>query len=133
VRGEPIREWVQGAEAWAQEEQLAALTLIAGRDVEIDADERNAAIRRAELLLAAGGDPHRRLELHDRAVGTVAADLDAPLRRAQLEAGLRALGPELAGLPALSAALQLLLADDGLAWQAFALSVLADALGEDGE
>jgi hypothetical protein len=133
VRGEPIREWLQGAEGWAQEEQWAVLTLIAGRNVEIDADERNAAIRRAELLLAAGGDPHRELELHGRAVGTVAADLDAPLRRAQLEAGLRALGPELAGLPALCAALELLLADDDLAWQAFAMSVLADALGEAGE
>ena len=53
--------------------------------------ELHAALRRAELLLAAGGDPRRPLELYGRAVTALAEDLDDPPLRAELAAGLEAL------------------------------------------
>ena len=54
---------------------LVGLAWLAGREIEHDEDELRGAIRRAELLLAAGGDPRRELELDGRAVETVAGDL----------------------------------------------------------
>ena len=68
--------------------RLVLLCFLAGRDVALDAHELGAALRRSELLLAAGGDPRRPLELHGRAVTALAEDLDEPERRAQLAAGL---------------------------------------------
>ena len=58
------------------------LALLASRSVDVDTAELSAARRHALLLLAAGGDPHRELELDGRAVGAVAAELDRPQRRA---------------------------------------------------
>ena len=66
------------------------LCFLAGRDVELEETELHAAIRRAELLLAAGGDPRRPLELYGRAVTALAADLDDPVSREQLAVGLDA-------------------------------------------
>lgn len=108
------------------------LCFFAGQAVALDAGEVNAAIRRAELLLAAGGDPHRPLELYGRAVSSLAADLDDPAHRASLAAALVALEPEVQGLRGADEALRLLLRDPELAWQAFAMALLADALA-DGE
>jgi hypothetical protein len=107
------------------------LCFFAGRSVAIDDDERNAAIRRAELLLAAGGDPHRPLDPFGRAATALADDLDSPERRAQLRTGLESLREEAAGLRGAREALQLLLSDEDLAWQTFATSILAEALAEE--
>ncbi len=101
------------------------------RDVEIDGDELNAALRRAELLLASGGDPRRAPELYSRAVSAVATDLDTPGRRTALRAALERLAPEAEGLRGAGEALRLLLADGDLAWQAFAYSLLAERLADD--
>ena len=54
-----------------------------------------------------------------------------PERRAQLLAGLDALVPEVEGLRGAREALALLLADHDLAWQAYATSLLAEALADD--
>ena len=81
----------QGPSLWAP------LAYLAGLDVEHDPGERYAAFRRAELLLATGGDPRRPVELSDRAVETVAADLATPRRRVQLVANLAELEPPAAG------------------------------------
>jgi hypothetical protein len=81
------------------------------------------------LLLAAGGDPHRELELHGRAVSALAADLDSPARREHVLARLAALRRPAAGLPLVEGALARLLADRDLAWQAFACAILAHELG----
>lgn len=126
-----VREWLRSVERAAPEEQWALLCFLAGTSVEIDADELNSAVRRAELLLAAGGDPRRRLELYGRAVTALAADLDAPESRAQLQAGLAALQPEAEGLRGAVEALRLLAGDPDLAWQAFAMALLAESLADD--
>ena len=109
------------------------LCFIAGRNVELPADEANGAIRRAELLLAAGGDPRRRLDLYGRAVTALARDLDDPARRDALTESLAALEPELEELPGASESLHVLLADPDLAWQCYAAAVLADELTSEPE
>jgi hypothetical protein len=105
-----------------------SLAYLAGTTVELDADELHAALRRAELLLAAGGDPRRELEPDGRAVTALAEDLDAPAPRAQLRGMLEALAAEADGLPRVSTAVGELLADDDRAWRTFACARLAEAL-----
>jgi hypothetical protein len=126
-----VRDVLRGLERAPVEEMWTALAFLAGGAVELDTAGVNAAVRRAELLLAAGGDPHRPLELYGRAVGAIADDLDAPAARDQLAAGLAALEPETRGLRGAGEALRLLQADPDLAWQAYAAALLADALGGD--
>src|SRR5262245_6928704 len=126
-----LRDVIRPLERAPAEEMWTALAFLAGEAVEIDPDERNAAVRRAELLLATGGDPHRPLELYGRAVGAVAADLDRPEARALLADGLAALEAETAGLRGAGEALRLLRADPDLAWQAFAAAILADELSDE--
>ncbi|HEY7177725.1 MAG TPA: hypothetical protein VH305_01010 [Gaiella sp.] len=128
---ETIRDWVRSLERAAPSEQWTMLCYFAGRGIAIDDDDLNAAVRRAELLLAAGGDPHRPLDPFGRAATALAKDLDAPERRAQLRAGLESLSDEVAGLRGARESLGLLLSDDDLAWQAFATSLLAEALAEE--
>ena len=95
----------------------------------MDAAEANGALRRAELLLVAGGDPRRGLELYGRAVTAVARDVDTPERRRQLDAGLAGLESDAAGLRGATEALRRLRADPDLAWQCFAAALLAEELG----
>jgi hypothetical protein len=80
------------------------------------------------LLLAAGGDPHRELDLDGRAVSALAAELDRPGRRATVSRGLEALRAEAAGLARVSSALDELLLDASLAWRAYTCALLADEL-----
>jgi len=118
VARETIRDWVRSLERAEPPEQWTVLCFFAGGSVAIDDYERNAAIRRAELLLAAGGDPHRPLDPFGRAATALADDLDSPERRTQLRAGLESLREEVAGLRGAREALQVLLSDDDLAWWA---------------
>jgi hypothetical protein len=104
-----------------------ALALLAAPETIVEPDELNPALRRAMLLLA-GGDPHRELELDGRAVTALAAELDQPERRAKLSRGLEALRPEAAGFSRVSPALEVLLLDASLAWRAYACALLADEL-----
>jgi hypothetical protein len=115
--------------AGGEDEGLVSIALVAGSELELPEDELNGALRRALLLLAAGGDPHRELELHGRAVTALAADLDSPARRAHVLEKLATLRRPAAGLPLVEGALARLLADRNLAWQAFACAVLAHELG----
>ena len=124
-----VRIVLEQLEALASDTDIRpALALVAGQDVRLDEDELHAARRRALLLLAAGGDPQRGLDLDGRAVSALAADLDANDRRAGLARGLSALGPAAGGLPAVEAALTSLLATADVAWRAFACALLADEL-----
>jgi hypothetical protein len=130
-RAEQVRGWLRAAERATPEEQWTLLCYLAGRGVALDPDERNAAVRRAQLLLATGGDPRRPLELYGRAVTALAADLDQPMRRADLQAGLGALASAVEGLRGIGEALRVLNGDADLAWQAFAMAVLAEALADE--
>ena len=90
-----LEDLERGLESGAAQEPDAALSLIAGRAVELDEDELRGARRRAIQLLATGGDPRRGsgLELEGRAVGALAEDLDDSARREALAAGLEQLRP----------------------------------------
>ena len=115
--------------AGGEDEGLVSIALVAGSDLELPDEELNGALRRALLLLAAGGDPTRELELHGRAVSALASDLDETARREHLAARLAELSSSASGLPLVEGALANLLADPDLAWQAFACAVLAHELG----
>jgi hypothetical protein len=128
---ETIRDWVRALERAEPLEQWTMLCFFAGRGVAVDEDELNAAVRRAELLLAAGGDPHRRLDPFGRAVTALADDLDTHERRAALHAGLEGLREDVAGLRGAREAIGLLLSDPDLAWKAYATSLLAEALADE--
>ena len=106
----------------------ASLAYLAGTAVELEMDELHAALRRAELLLASGGNPRRELEPDGRAVSALADDLDGAAPRAQLRSSLERLAADADGLPGVAAALAGLLADDDLAWRTFACARLAEAL-----
>src|SRR5688500_17856915 len=96
------------------------LAYLAGHGLEHDEAELHGAFRRAELLLATGGDPRREIELSDHAVTTVADDLASPELQASLVARLRELEPDAEGLPAVAEALRRLGEDPELAWRVYA-------------
>ena len=126
-----LRELLEQLERGPSNSLLLGLAWLAGQEVELDPYERHATLRRAELLLAAGGDPRRELELDGRAVTAVAADLDDATARAALLRGLERLAGEAGGLPRVGAALDELRADPDLAWQCYACALLAEALAGD--
>jgi hypothetical protein len=117
-------------ESAAEADVRPALALLAGQDLAIDERELNGARRRALLLLAAGGDPHRALDLDGRTVTALAVELDAPERRETVRQGLLALEPAGLGLGHVAGALGELLADADLAWRAYAAALLAEELDE---
>ena len=119
-----LREWGDG-------QACAMLALVARESVSLPEDELRAALRRALLVLAAGGDPHRELELDGRGVTGFAADLDSPSRRADLEAALRGLRTQAEALPRASFLLDALLEDRELAWRSLAVALLAEELGDE--
>jgi hypothetical protein len=108
-----------------------ALAWLVRDDVGIDESDLNAARRRAMFVLAAGGDPHREIDLDSVAAERLATELDTPARRAALAAALAGLADEADGLAAVSAELAELRAEPELAWRSLALALLADELAED--
>ena len=110
---------------------VVVLASVAGTEVRLDAEERAGAVRRALLLLAAGGDLNRGLDLGGRAVRALATDLDDPERREILASALARLVSEAERLPHVSEALRGLLDAPDVAWRAYACSLLAAALGAD--
>ena len=108
----------------AEDTDLVVLAYVAGQRVALDETQRNAALRRALFVFAAGGDLHRDPTLDDPAVLELARDVDSPERRAALTQAI----DELDADPHLVERLH----DPELAWHAFACGLLADALG-DGE
>jgi len=105
---------------------LPVLAYVAGRDVRLDEDELNGARRRALLLLAAGGDPHRELAVDDRAVKALATELYDPERRGELGRAIDALVLRVRDLPRARDAALFLAADVDLAWRLYALGLLVE-------
>jgi hypothetical protein len=108
---------------------LVSLAWLVSGAVPIGDDELNAARRRAMFVLAAGGDPHRELDLNSVAAERLAEELDAPERREALSRALAELDTE--GLPSVAAGVSALRADSGLAWRSFGLALLADELADE--
>ncbi|HXV57416.1 MAG TPA: hypothetical protein VD704_06065 [Gaiellaceae bacterium] len=119
----------EGTEALAT--ALVVLAALAGRDLEVPEDEVHGAARRALLLLSAGGDPSRGLDLHGRAVEAMADDLRTVDRQLALEEGIRQLRTDAVGLPHVSEALNGLAEAPDVAWKAYAAGLLAEELGGD--
>jgi hypothetical protein len=107
---------------------LPVLAYIAGQAVEISDEDLNGGRRRALLLVAAGGDPHRDLDVDDRAVKALAADLYSDGRREQLARSIDALVLRVRERPLAREAALFLAADVDLAWRLFSLSLLAEEL-----
>lgn len=109
-------------------ELLVVLAWLVAGDVALDEAELKAGLRRATLVLAAGGDPHREVDLDTVAAVRLAEELDTPLRREVLAGALDALATDAESLPAVSAGLATLQAEPDLAWRILALALLADEL-----
>mgnify|MGYP000448049862 CR=1 FL=1 len=115
----------------ARDTLLPSLAWLAGQELEHDPDELRGALRRAELLLAAGGDPRRELDLDGRAVESLAADLGDAAARERLEDALARLTADSEGLAAVSDGLARLRSQPDLAWRCYAGGLLAEAIGAD--
>ena len=135
MASDPVQAWLEGLERQLREEPVSELwpllAYVAGREVELGDEELNAATRQAMLLLAAGGDPARGLELDGRAVTALAESLDASERRLVLMRGVDELVGRASKLPHVRDGLFSLAAQPELAWRAFACALLAEELGSD--
>jgi hypothetical protein len=129
VTDDPLADLLSRLEAGELGDPLPVLAYLAGDAVELDAEELNGARRRALLLVAAGGDPHRELGVDDRAVKALATDLYTDERRAALGRGVDGLALRVRDLPRLREATLFLAADGDLAWRLYALGLLAEELG----
>jgi hypothetical protein len=125
-------DWLDRLEGIVAEAEtgVAVVTVaaVAGRDVPIDEDELRGEVRRALLVLAAGGDPERGLDVNGPAVATFAGELDSPERRRALDAGLERLGADALGHAHVSELVHALRAEPETAWRAYACAVLAEEL-----
>lgn len=128
--GDPIADVLVRVDAGELGDPLPVLAYLAGRSLDIDEAELNGARRRALLLVAAGGDPHRELGIDDRAVKAIASDLHTRERRDELARAVDALVLRVRDLPAAREAALFLAGDIDLAWRLFALALLAEELGE---
>ena len=129
MSGEDLRHLLEAVESGAVGDPPTVLAWVAGSSLALPPSELNEAIRRALLLLAAGGDPRRELDVDDRAVKALAADLYDDERRAELGVAIDALVHRVRDLPHLRDAALFLASDVELAWRLFALSLLAEELG----
>ena len=110
---------------------LVVLASVAGERVAVPETARRAATRRATLLLAAGGDPGRGLDLSGRAVTAAADDLRTIDRQLALESALADLRVQAEGLPHVSEALAALAKAPDVAWRAYACSLIAEDLDDE--
>jgi hypothetical protein len=125
---DPLDELLARVEAGELGDPLPVLAYVAGQAVEIDDEELNGARRRALLLLAAGGDPHREIGVDDRAVKAIAADLYTEERREALGRAIDALVVRVRDLPQSREAALFLAGDVDLAFRMYAMGLLAEEL-----
>jgi hypothetical protein len=110
-------------------ELLVALVWLVLTELPISDDELNASRRRAMFVLAAGGDPHRELDLNSVAAERLAGELDSPERRKALHTALSNL--DTTGLPGVADGVAALLAEPDVAWRCLGLALLADELADE--
>jgi hypothetical protein len=127
--GDPLDDLLARVDAGELGDPLPLLAYLAGQEVELD-DDLNGARRRALLLVAAGGDPHRELAVDDRAVKALAADLYTDERRSRFGRSIDALVLRVRDMPVAREAAIFLAGDIDLAWRLFALGLLAEELAE---
>jgi hypothetical protein len=130
MSGDTIQEVLARVDAGELGDPLPVLAYLAGQAVELDEAELNGARRRALLLVAAGGDPHRELGVDDRPVKALAADLYSEERREQLARAVDALVVRVRDLPTAREAAIFLAGDVDLAWRLLALALLAEELAD---
>ena len=123
----PVLEQLESGELG---DPLPVLAYVAGQRAELPEPELSAARRRALLVLAAGGDPHRELDVDGAAVKSLAADLFDESRRARLAAALDELALAARDLPRTREAVLFLAADVELAWRLLALALIAEDLDD---
>jgi hypothetical protein len=124
-------EWFGVLAHMGEQERFVSLAFVAGQSVAFDDDELHAALRRAMLLRATGGDPHRELELDEPSVTRFAEELDSPERREELRLGLVSLRDAAAGTAHVGDAIAELLVNPELAWHVFAAARIAAVLADD--
>jgi hypothetical protein len=127
---EPVADLLARLERGELGNAEAVVAYVAGADLDVPDAELSAARRRALLLLAAGGDPHRELDVDDRAVKSLAVDLWSEQRREHLLRGLDALALIARELPHVRETVLALARDPDLAWRLYALALLAEELGD---
>jgi len=110
-------------------ELLVALVWLVLAELPISDDELNASRRRAMFVLAAGGDPHRELDLNSVAAERLAGELDSPERRKALHTALSHL--DTTGLPGVAEGVAALLEEPDVAWRCLGLALLADELADE--
>jgi len=123
--------WLDLLESFGEVERWTSLAFVAGEQVVLDDGERNEALRRALVVRAVGGDPHRELSLDEDAVSRLAEELGSPARREQLVRALAEVGDVAATRPGLRDAIEQLVSSPELAWRAFCAALLAAELAED--
>ena len=125
---DPLDELLSRVDTGELGDPLPVLAYVAGQAVELPDDDVNGARRRALLVVAAGGDPHRELDVDDRAVKALAADLYTEDRREQLARSIDTLVLRVRDLPTAREAALFLAGDVDLAWRMFSLALLAEEL-----
>lgn len=124
--------WLDELEATLASSDVATAVVtvasVAGRGVPTDEGQLRAATRRALLVLAAGGNPQRGLDLDGPAVERLADELDSAERREALVAGLRELASSAGARPHVAETAHALLDAPDRAWRAYACAVLAESL-----
>jgi hypothetical protein len=110
---------------------LPVLAYVAGQRIELPGSALNQARRRALLVLASGGDPHRELDVDTPAVKTLAAELHSDDRRARLGTAIDELALAARELPRTREAALFLAADVDFAWRLYALALIAEELADD--
>lgn len=124
-----LGRWLALVESFGEAERRASLAFVAGQKVDLDEDELNEALRRAIVVRAVGGDPHRELALDEEAVTRLTQELDGAARREQLRVALVELASGASAGTAVADAVSALVESPDLAWRTFCAALLADELG----
>ena len=116
-------EHVEASEP-SEADAAAAAAFAASMTLPLDEAALAGPLRRALLLLAAGGDPHRALDAGARAVRALADELEGLVGDEELAAAFASVHTRARGLPRIEAAAAALAADPATARRALALALL---------